>query len=118
MLRTGAMSTYTFEIQGGEVPNGLVVSLGGELDLTNARELEERLGAVDPEGLLVVDLNRVVFVDSAALHLLFKLARRRPAESVVFVLDPSSPIAKTLAIVGLGEISRIAPSLAAARLGD
>ena len=30
------------------------------------------------ESVLVLDLNRVVFIDSAALHVLFKLAERRP----------------------------------------
>src|SRR5687768_17085418 len=72
------LSAYELEI--GDDAAGVVVAvLSGELDLTNARGLEERLdGAAPDETVLVIDLNRVVFIDSAALHVLFKLAERRP----------------------------------------
>ena len=105
------MSLYELELE--TIAAGAVVaSLSGELDLTNARELEERLEEAAPaEALLVVDVNRVVFVDSAALHVLFKLARARGRERLALVLDPTAAVARTLDIVGMKDAVRILPSI-------
>lgn len=105
------MSLYAFEVEpGAESAGSDVVSLGGELDLTNARELEERLLALRSERSLVVDLDRVTFIDSAALHVLFTVVRSRPPGLTAFVLDPASGIARTIAIVKLEDLARLAAS--------
>jgi anti-anti-sigma factor len=104
------MSSYELErLDDGE---GIVqVRLTGELDLTNSRELEERLFEIaPPDARLVIDLNRVVFVDSAALHVLFKVARRQENGELVLVLEPTAPIARAIAIVGLGQAAQIVAS--------
>ena len=89
-----------------------IVEVRGELDLTNARELELRLDEVAPaDTRLVVDLNGVSFLDSAALHVLFKLARRRAPDRVAFVVDPSAHVASTLTVVGLARVAPLGPSL-------
>ena len=100
------MSDYELELDttGPEID----ASLSGELDLTNARELEERLREAAPAGSVVVlDLNRVVFIDSAALHVLFKLARHLGPRALVLVLDPEAPVARTLEIVGMKDAARV-----------
>ena len=103
------MSSYGIERREDD---GVVhVALSGELDLTNARDLEVRLDEAAPaDSRIVVDLTGVSFVDSAALHVLFKLARRRGRAGVAFVVDPSAHVASTLAIVGLSEVATVAPS--------
>lgn len=104
------MSAYELELDESGGPN-VAVSLSGELDLTNARELEERLRAAAPANrLLVIDLNRVVFIDSAALHVLFKLARHVGPESLVLVFDPGAPVSRTLEIVGMRDAARVVAS--------
>ena len=104
------MSEYELELDETLAPD-VMVSLSGELDLSNARELEERLRAVAPaESLFVLDLNRVVFIDSAALHVLFKIARHLGQGSLVLVLDPAAPVSRTLEIVGMREAARIVAS--------
>jgi anti-anti-sigma factor len=105
------MSPYVFEVETAGETGPNIVSLGGELDLTNARELEERLVALDHDRRLVLDLNRVTFVDSAALHVLFKLVRSRSASPPAFVVDPASGVARTLSIVKLDDVARVAASL-------
>ena len=106
------MSTYELELDDTTAAGVVVASLSGELDLTNARELEERLEAAAPaEALLVVDLNRVVFLDSAALHVLFKLALERGRENLRLVVEPTAAIVRTLDIVGMQGAVRIAHSL-------
>lgn len=104
------MSAYDLELEETVAPD-VAVSLSGELDLTNARELEERLCTAAPPGsLLVVDLNRLVFIDSAALHVLFKVARHVRPGSLVLVLEPDAPVARTLEIVGMRDAARILAS--------
>lgn len=91
------------------------VGVSGEVDLTNANDLGEQLAAVPDTQKLVVDLNRVVFIDSEALHGLFDVARRRGRGRVAFVIEPSAPIATTLAIVELNRAARVAATLDEAR---
>ena len=55
----------------------------------------------------MIDLNRVVFIDSAALHVLFKLADTSSPDSLVLVLDPDAPVARTLEIVGMKDAARV-----------
>jgi anti-anti-sigma factor len=105
------VSLYELELNGTGTPDEIDASLSGELDLTNARELEERLRDAAPTGsTLIVDLNRVVFIDSAALHELFKIARHLETGSLVLVLDPDAPVARTLEIVGMKDAARVIAS--------
>jgi anti-anti-sigma factor len=88
-------------------PDATVVEVRGEIDLTNAGELSARLAEHVATRLLVVDLMRVSFVDSAALHCLFRVARERGRSAFVLVVDPSSPIAGTFEIVQMGRAAPI-----------
>jgi anti-anti-sigma factor len=97
-------------------PDLVVVEIAGELDLTNAAELEERLEVlVPPRAALVLDLNRVVFIDSAAVHALFRLARARGRHGLVIVVEATAQIARTLGIVDLERAVTVEPSLDDAR---
>jgi anti-sigma B factor antagonist len=96
--------------------NGVVlVELAGELDLTAAPELERKLDEAGDRGssALVLDLNGVSFLDSAALHVLFRVARRLEQRGMRFgiVLEPTALVARTLSIVGLDEVTLVRPSL-------
>ena len=105
------MSAYDLEIA-GDAEGVVVASLAGELDLTNAHEVEERLaGAAPSETVLVIDLNRVVFIDSAALHVLFKLAERRPKDRLVLLLEPNAAVSRTLDIVRMKDAVGIVTAL-------
>jgi anti-anti-sigma factor len=100
----------TFELDHvADVGSGVtLVALAGELDLTNVDDLEDELETVTNGGPLVLDLNRLVFVDSAALHRLFRIVRERGAGGVAFVIEPTAPVAGTLAIVELGRAATVA----------
>lgn len=90
----------------------VVVDIAGELDLTNAREVEERLEALGPPpgASLVLDLNRIVFIDSAALHVLFRTARRLGKDRFIVLLEPNAAIARTISIVGMREVMTVESS--------
>ena len=103
------MTSYDLAQRPTDDPSLVLVDVTGELDLTNAHEFEERLEALaESDGArLVLDLNRIVFVDSAALHVLFRMARRLGKDRFRLVLDPSAAVARTLAIVGISEVATI-----------
>ena len=107
-----AVPTYELDLDENGIPGAVVASLSGELDLTNARELEERLRVAAPDdALLAVDVSRVVFIDSAVLHVLFRLARQRGEAGLVLVLEPAAPVSRTFDIVAMRDAVRIVPSL-------
>ncbi len=103
------VATFDVERIDSEQTDVTVVAIVGELDLTIASELTERLEELAELPALVVDLNRVHFIDSAALNCLFLLARDH--DSLAFVLEPTSPIATTLAIVQLGRAAPLRATL-------
>jgi len=104
------MTAYELVRRPNDDPNLVLVDVTGELDLTNAHELEGRLEALsEPNGArLVLDLNRVVFVDSAALHVLFRIARQLGKGRFGLVLEPEAAVARTLGIAGISEVATIA----------
>ena len=78
----------------------IVARLTGEVDMTNATYIGEELTkAVPNEALgLVIDLSGTRYLDSAAIELLFDLARRlgRRRQRLKLVLPSSSPLRRVL----------------------
>jgi anti-anti-sigma factor len=108
------VTSYELEVRETDLGDIAFAALAGELDLTNAEELERRLEELSSDAsALVLDLNRIQFLDSAALHVLFSLSRRLADEGrgLGLVLGPEAPAAKTISIVSLDEVSTIRPSL-------
>lgn len=113
------MSAYELELLDSRTSSTVRVALAGELDLTNARELEERLlESVEDSSQLVVDVNRVVFMDSAALHVLFRIARRLGEGGLTVVVDPGAPIERALSIVGAHEAMAVVTTAGALGTDD
>ena len=58
----------------------VIVAVSGDIDISTVARLRERLsGLADGGGTLIVDLNRVTFIDSAGLGALVGAARRAAA---------------------------------------
>ncbi|MBA3432898.1 MAG: STAS domain-containing protein, partial [Actinobacteria bacterium] len=66
--------------------------------------------SADSASAVVLDVNRVLFIDSAALHVLFRTARRLGRDRFGIVLDPNGAIARTLEIVRISEVATVAGS--------
>lgn len=106
------MTSYELAVLENVDPTIAVVEIAGEIDLTNAAELESRLeDATAGRRGLVVELNRVSFIDSAALHVLFRTARRLTRDRFGVVLDPAAAVARTLTIVGLPDVVTLRGSI-------
>ena len=107
-----AGTPYELEVRGQE--HGFtVVGLVGERDLTNAEDVERELGrAAGDDGGIVLDLKAVTFIDSAALHMLFRVARGLgDARRFGIVLEPTALVARTLEIVGLNAVTTVGQSV-------
>jgi anti-anti-sigma factor len=109
------VTPYELEVR-GEEHGFTVIGLAGELDLTNAEAVERELvaaaGGDGGEGGIVLDLNGVTFIDSAALHMLFRVARGiGDARRFGIVLEPNALVARTLEIVGLNAVTTVRQSV-------
>jgi anti-sigma B factor antagonist len=80
----------------------LLVVLTGEIDLSNAAELERQVvAAAGALPGLVVDLTAVTFLDSAGVRLLDHLvASREPDPQVRVVVSATGPVPFTLRLCG------------------
>jgi anti-sigma B factor antagonist len=99
------------ERRGGTV----IAHLSGEVDMTNApRVRDELLASVPNDALaLVVDLDGCRYLDSAAIEVLFDLARRlgRRRQELKLVLPPSSPLVRVLTLTDVGSVARLHETL-------
>jgi anti-anti-sigma factor len=98
-----------------EVDGVRIVRLEGELDKLGVDAARSRL---DPLaiGRLVVDLDRVTFIDSAGLHALFALARLAGSRggALALAVAESSPAARVIALVHLAEVIPVRQTVEAA----
>jgi anti-anti-sigma factor len=96
-----------------------VVRVEGDLDVTTVKGFRETvLGAADlGSGPLLVDLGACTFLDSAGLHLLFQLLRRRGGgpPAVDFVVPAGSPVVRVVEIAGLALSAPVCRTLDEAR---
>ena len=92
------------------VDNGMVsISLTGELDLANAPQLEERLSAVEDDrpARVVVDLGRLVFIDSTGLRVLLQAdARAREGDHELVLRPGDANVQRVFEITGALDVLR------------
>src|SRR6202035_3789374 len=89
----------------GDVP---VVSLSGELDLTNAERVQSIIVDTLTSGTerLVVETSDLQFMDSSGLAMLAFVARKVPE---VELRDPSLVVRRLIDMTGLAEILDVTP---------
>jgi len=97
-----------------------VVTLPAEIDITNADQVRENLLWVLNQGavLLVADLSKTTFCDSAGLRALVRTFRRAAAmQSGMRLVVSTRAVERVLAITGLDRLLDIYPSVAASLAG-
>ena len=89
----------------GDTP---VVSLSGELDLTNAERVQSIIvdTLTSGTGRLVVETSDLRFMDSSGLAMLAFVARKVPE---VQLRDPSPIVRRLIDLTGLAEILDVTP---------
>jgi anti-anti-sigma factor len=98
---------------------GVVVArLSGEVDMTNASYVGEELASSVPNDALAlaVDLTETRYLDSAAIELLFDLARRmrRRRQALRLVVPPSSPLRRVLELTDVRSAAPVHDSIESA----
>ncbi len=100
----------------------VVAHLNGEVDMTNAAYVGDELRASVPNdaAALVVDLSATTYIDSAAIGLLFELARRlgRRRQALRLVVPDSSPLSRVLEITEIDTTAEIHETVDSALAAD
>jgi anti-sigma B factor antagonist len=94
-----------------------VLEVGGEVDVYTAPRLRERLNELIDGGArsIVVDLNRVEFLDSTGLGVLVGVHRRlRPLGGRCVLACDKEPLLKIFRITALDQVFPLYPSVEAA----
>lgn len=97
----------------------LIVAPVGDVDLTNAEDLRNAVLAAmtNDRAVVVVDLTRTDYLDSAGIRALFSVARRLEERRRQFALvaSPRSHIRRLLGIVDFESHARVYDSVDSAR---
>jgi anti-anti-sigma factor len=107
--------TTSAEIAVERRDGAIVARLSGEVDMTNSHYVGGELAGSVPNDAtdLIVDLTETRYLDSAAIELLFDLARRlrRRRQALRLVLPSSSPIKRVLELTEIGAAAPVHESL-------
>lgn len=93
----------------------VVAHVAGELDVTNVARVGEELMEATPNeaSALVVDLGGTTYLDSAAIELVFELARRlgRRRQELRLVVPAGSPLTRVLELTDVRSAARVHDTL-------
>ncbi len=101
-----ALEELTFEPLG----KGVLARVAGEVDLSNAQSVRERLLAAVPNtaSALVLDLSETAYMDSTGVRLIFELAERlRSRGQKLEIVVPGDSFVRR--VLSLTEVQRIVP---------
>ena len=108
------LADVTIERHGGTV----VARLSGEVDMTNAALVRDRLLDAVPNDVLalVVDLEGCRYLDSAAIEVIFDLSRRlaRRRQELRLVVPDSSPLGRVLLLTDVNSVAPVHSTVEAA----
>jgi anti-anti-sigma factor len=93
-----------FTVQLENDPRGVVLTLGGELDLSSAPELERALqaAAAQTDARILFDLTELSFMDSTGVSVLVRAKQDADAAGRVIALRaPNGQVRRLLELVGL-----------------
>jgi anti-sigma B factor antagonist len=102
------VSTFRASVSAGE--SGPVITLSGEVDITNAAELNELITGQLAEATqqLTIDVAGLDFADTAAIRVLLIAARRlRQRGGSLVLLYPQRALARVLEFLGADEAVEI-----------
>jgi anti-sigma B factor antagonist len=86
----------------------LVISIGGEVDMSNVQAVESALRGVlvDPPELVVFDLSDLSFIDSSGIAILLRFAEKIGR---LELRNPSSTVQRIIQATGLSDVLRVEP---------
>jgi anti-sigma B factor antagonist len=118
------MDDYGLTVEVRREPGHVLVTVAGEIDIATVRQLRERLAAPAASGRpLIVDLDRVTFIDASGLGVLASAASRAAARGAsLHAVCARHQVQRLFAITGLDRhiplartVTEACQNLAAAR---
>jgi anti-sigma B factor antagonist len=95
------------------IPGGTILALNGEFDLAQRHRINDAFGAVSNEPLVIVDLERAVYIDSTVLSCLIRLRNEISERGGTMIVTSPRPMVKRLfEIAALSEVFDIRSTLA------
>ncbi|MGH3209170.1 MAG: STAS domain-containing protein [Trebonia sp.] len=113
------LTTSVATVESGGEPYTLV-ELVGEADVTNSDALREVLDAevAKQPRTLIIDLSRLRFMDSSALHVILRANRSMDRQGgVVALASPRDPVAKMLRLTAADQLIPVYASVSDASAG-
>ena len=111
------MSPVDLELETAPAGEWMVLTVGGEVDLNTAPQLKERINSLITQGHnhIVVDLERVGFMDSTGLSALVSgLMRTGEGNGEMAVVCTTPHVLRLLALTGLDQVLKVRSSVAEA----
>jgi anti-sigma B factor antagonist len=88
--------------------DGFSLRLTGEVDISNAIQLEQELiPALVSGGELVLDCSGLTFIDSTGIRVLIDAAKWLEGSGRLVLLSPSSLIRRSLELLGVDQLSAV-----------
>jgi anti-anti-sigma factor len=103
-----------FRIETSSTGSGTTIKLAGELDGATCGELVEcfELLLADRPGEIAVDLDEVMFIDSAGLRAIIVIERTAAERDVALTIrSPTGPVADLLQLTGIRENVTLSPRI-------
>jgi anti-anti-sigma factor len=92
-----------------------IVRVRGEIDLSNAAQVRDAIGAAVPDAaaVVMVDLSGTAYLDSAGIAMIFRLAERLrySRQEVRLVVPPDAPIRTVLRLTKLDQVIPVQDSI-------
>ena len=93
----------------------VVCTVTGEVDLSNATRICDAIGEATPNTALgvVLDMSRVDYLDSAGIHLIYRLREnlRARGQQLMLAIPADSPVQDSLRLAGVTQYLPIAASV-------
>lgn len=106
------------DIQFSDRERVVIARLTGEIDLSNADSIESAIAEATPNHALalILDVGALDYLDSAGIHLIYKLREKLRArgQSLRLVIPPDSPANDALRLAGVSRNVDTTDSLEAA----
>lgn len=103
--------TELARVEADTVDSTTTVRVTGEIDLSNAAEVRDAIGAAVPDTatVIVLDLSDTAYLDSAGIAIIFRLAERLGynRQELRLVVPPQAPIR---AVIRLTKLDQVVPT--------
>jgi anti-sigma B factor antagonist len=98
------------------IVGGTILALDGEFDLAQRHRINDAFATVSNESLVIVDLERALYIDSTVLSSLIRLRNEISGRGGTMIVTSPQPMVKRLfEIAALSEVFDIRPTLAEVR---